>query len=102
VSATLSDTSRLARRILLAVKPREAVAGLHGKDWLVVLDEVCDRPLFANGFGELLESGQYQRDPQVNPADIDALFDIMDELIRSSGKGFKRSSSSIVSSSKGA
>ncbi|MFT4727154.1 MAG: hypothetical protein ACI9UN_001649 [Granulosicoccus sp.] len=96
VSATLSDTSRLARRILLAVKPRETVANLHGNDWLLALDEVCERPLFANGFGKLLESGQYQRDPQVNPADIDALLDAMEELIRSAARGFKQPSPSIV------
>jgi membrane protein implicated in regulation of membrane protease activity len=95
VSTTLGDTSRLARRILLAVKPREAVASLHGNDWLVALDEVCERPLFVNGFGKLLESGQYQRNPQVNPADIDALLDAMEELIRSAGRGFKRPSSFI-------
>lgn len=86
VSATLADTSRLARRILLAVKPREAVAAVQGKDWLVALDEICDRPLFAKGFGQLIESGQYQRDPKVNPADLDALLDAMEELISSAGK----------------
>jgi hypothetical protein len=101
VSTTLSDTSRLARRILLVVKPREDVASLHGNDWLVALDEVCQRPLFANGFGRLLESGQYQRDPRVNPTDMDALLDAVEELIRSSGRGLKRPSSPIDGSSKG-
>lgn len=102
VSVTLSDTSRLARRILLAVKPREAVASLHGNDWLEALDDVCERPLFANGFGKLLELGQYQRDPQVTPADLDALLDAMAELIRSSGKGLKRAPSSLNDSVRGA
>jgi len=101
-SVTLSDTSRLARRILLVVKPREAVAGLHGNDWLVALDEICERPLFAQGFGKLLELQQYQRDPQVSPADLESLLDSMAELIRSSGKGFKRQPSSLNRSGKGA
>lgn len=100
MSTTLSDTSRLARQILLAVKPREAVASLHGNDWLMALDDICERPLFAKGFGKLLETGPYQRDPQVNPADLSALLDAMDELIRSSGKGFKRSSSTLHASVK--
>lgn len=102
VSVTLSDTSRLARRVLLVVKPREAVASLHGNDWLEALDDVCERPLFANGFGKLLELGQYQRDPQVNPADLDALLDAMAELIHSAGKEFKRSSSPLDDSVTGA
>jgi hypothetical protein len=102
VSVTLSDTSRLARRILLAIKPRETVASLHGKEWLLVLDDVCERPLFASGFGKLLESGQYQRDPQVNLADLDALLDAMEELIRSAGRGFKQPSPSIVAPRMGA
>lgn len=100
VSATLADMSRLARRILLRVKPRETVASLHGNDWLVALDELCERPLFANGFGSLLESGQYQRDPKVKPADMDSLFDAMEELIRSSGKVFKQTTASGVASRK--
>ena len=100
VSATLADSSRLARQVLLAVKPREAVANLHGNDWLLALDDVCQRPLFASGFGQLLESTQYQRDPQINPADLDALLDAMEELIRSSGKVVRPSSSSIDASGK--
>lgn len=102
VSTTLSDTSRLARRILLAVRARESVASVHGSDWLVVLDEVCERPLFANGFGKLLESAQYQRDPQVNPADVDALLDAVEELIRSSRKRLRQSSPSTDGSRLGA
>lgn len=80
---TLADTSRLARKLLLVSKPRDQVASLNGADWLQALDEICDRPLFAEGFGKLLLSNQYQRDPKVNPSDIDALLDAMDELIHS-------------------
>lgn len=84
VATTLADTSRLARKLLLLSKPREEVAALHGSDWLQALDDVCDRPLFAEGFGKLLLSNQYQKDPKVNPSDLNALLDAMDELIQSS------------------
>ena len=82
VSQTLAGTSRLARKILLVVHDRETVASLHGKPWLEALDAVCARPLFVEGFGQLLETGPYQREPQVNPQDLDALLDAMDELIK--------------------
>lgn len=83
VGTTLADTSRLARKILLLTKPREQVASLHGNEWLEALDGICDRPLFADGFGKLLVSYQYQKEPKVNPSDLDALLDSMDELIHS-------------------
>lgn len=82
---TLSDTSRLARRVLLASHLREDVAALQGQAWLDALDTVCKRPLFATGFGRLLEAGPYQRDPQVTHQDLASLLDAMDVLIRSAG-----------------
>ncbi len=88
-SITLSDTSKLARRVLLKTKGRQAVASLHGAEWLKALDDVAGRSLFADGFGSLLESSQYQRDPHVNPSDLHSLMDAMDELIRSSARSFK-------------
>ena len=89
VGTTLADTSRLARKILLLTKPREQVASLHGVEWLQALDGICDRPLFADGFGKLLVSYQYQKDPKVNPSDLDALLDSMDELIHSAARYVK-------------
>jgi len=88
-SITLSDTSKLARRVLLKTQGRQAVASLHGTEWLQALDDVAGRPLFADGFGRLLESSQYQRDPHVNPSDLHSLMDAMDELIRSSAQSIK-------------
>lgn len=82
VADTLAETSRLARRILMAIKGRESVASLHGKPWLEALDSVCEQPVFANGFGQLLETGPYQRDPQVSERDLEALLDAMESLIR--------------------
>lgn len=89
VARSLAGCSRLARQVLLASHPREAVAGLQGEAWLRALDETCQRPVFANGFGCLLETGPYQRDPKVSPHDLDALFDAMDELIRGAAQ-YKR------------
>lgn len=81
VTQTLADSSRLARRVLLVANEREEVASLQGKPWLEALDTVCGQPLFVNGFGRLLESGPYQRDPQVSTDDLDSLLDAIDELI---------------------
>lgn len=86
VSQTLSDCSRLARRILLSVHGREEIAGLQGREWLDALDGVTGRPLFGAGFGKLLEAGPYQRNPQVGQHDLDSLFDAIEELIRGAGR----------------
>lgn len=86
VAQTLADTSRLTRRVLLVAQPREDVASLHGDAWLEMLDRVCRKPLFSNGFGRLLEAGPYQRAPSVSEADLNALFEAVDELITSASR----------------
>lgn len=83
---SLSDCSRLCRRILLSVQGREQVAGLQGQAWLVALDRVTGRSLFAGGFGRLLEAGPYQREPEVAQHDLESLFDAIDELIQAAGR----------------
>ncbi len=83
VSSTLADCSQLARRVLLIVHEREDIAGLQGMPWLDALDDVCQQPLFAQGFGRLLEAAPYQRDPQISQHDLESLFDAVEELIRS-------------------
>lgn len=86
VSSTLADCSQLARRVLLIVHDREDIAGLQGRPWLDALDEVCQQPLFAQGFGRLLEAAPYQRDPQISQHDLGSLFDAIEELIRSAAR----------------
>ncbi len=86
VAQTLADTSRLARRVLLAARPRTEIASLHGEAWLEMLDQVCHKPLFSTGFGRLLEAGPYQREPTVSSTDLNALFEAMDDLIASAHK----------------
>lgn len=86
VSSTLADCSQLARRVLLVVHDREEIAGLQGTAWLEALDDVCQQPLFAQGFGRLLEAAPYQRDPQISQHDLESLFDAIEELIRSAAR----------------
>ena len=86
VNQTLSECSKLARRVLLSVLGREQVAALHGRAWLDALDAVTGRALFAAGFGKLLETGPYQRAPEVEQHDLDSLFDAIEELIRAAGR----------------
>ena len=86
VAQTLADTSRLTRRIMLVAQPRLEVASLHGDEWLEMLDRVCRKPLFSNGFGRLLETGPYQREPTVSEPDLNSLFEAVDELINSASR----------------
>lgn len=90
VNKTLADTSRLARQLLLVAKPRQDVANLHGQAWLQALDDVCTQPLFVTGFGQLLDSGPYQRDPQVNASDLGSLLDAMEELIKGTARNARQ------------
>jgi len=90
VSQTLSDTSKLARQVLMVARGRHAVAQLHGKPWLTALDELCGRALFVEGFGRLLETGPYQRSPDVKLEDLHSLLDAMDELISAAVRQSKK------------
>lgn len=90
VAQTLSATSKLIRRVVLAVRPRAAVAPLQGEAWLQELDDICGNSLFSEGFGKLLEQGPYQRDPKLGKDDLNALMDVVNTLIKSAGKEFSR------------
>lgn len=85
---TLSRCSALARQVVLAVDRRESVAALHGDAWLEKLDEICARPEFARGIGQLLLDQPYKKQPTVAKQDLNALLDSMTVLIKSS-KGYR-------------
>lgn len=86
VSDSLSGVSRLVRRVALAARPREDVASLQGDAWLTVLDDIGGNSQFSNGFGQLLEQGPYQPDPQLDDHDLEALMDVVAQLIDSAEK----------------
>lgn len=86
VSDSLSGVSRLVRRVALAARPREDVASLQGDAWLAALDDIAGNSLFRNGFGQLLEQGPYQPDPQLDEHDLEALMDVVAQLIDSAEK----------------
>lgn len=79
----LSSCSELARQVVLAVDQREQVAQLHGEPWLEKLDDICGRPEFSQGIGQLLLDQPYQKQPAVAKQDLDALLDSMQVLIKS-------------------
>jgi len=83
---TLSRCSELARQIVLAVDHRENVSYLHGEDWLTKLDEICTRPEFSQGIGQLLLDQPYQKQPVVAEQDLQALFDSMQVLVNSASR----------------
>lgn len=80
---TIARCSQLARQVVLAVDQREQVAALHGNDWLNKLDDVCGRPEFSNGIGQLLVDQPYRKSPSVQEQDLNALLDSMKVLIKS-------------------
>ena len=84
-SKTLSSASTLVRRVALVARPRFDVASVHGEPWLDLLDDICGKPLFKDGFGRLLVSGPYQADPSIGDDDLNALLDVVAELIKSAG-----------------
>lgn len=86
VADSLSAVSRLARRVLLAARPRTDVAGLHGEQWMKELDSLCGRDLFTHGYGQMIEAGPYQRQPDIKVSDLQGLFDVMNELINAAGQ----------------
>lgn len=94
VNQTLSAASKLTRQVVLAVRPRTDVASLHGQAWLAELDSVCGKPLFADGYGNLLELGPYQRTPQIAQHDLDELLDVVDVLIDSAASQYRKSGTS--------
>lgn len=93
VAQTLSGTSKLIRRVVLAVRPRHNVAALEGQAWLAELDDICGKSVFSDGFGKLLEYGPYQRQPEIGKHDLNALMDVVGSLIDSAGREFSRGAS---------
>lgn len=83
VRESLASLSILARRVALAARPRAQVASLQGRAWLQELDTICGKPLFMSGYGKLLDQGPYQPETQLDRKDLDALFDVVEELIQS-------------------
>lgn len=86
----LSRCSILARQVVLSVDQRESVAALHGDDWLAKLDDICARPEFSQGIGQLLLDQPYRKQPMVAKQDLDALLDSMQVLIKSASS-YRRS-----------
>ncbi len=86
VADSLSGLSRLVRRVALMARPRAEVAALQGGAWLDVLDEICGKQVFRNGYGQLLEHGPYQPSPELSANDLHALMDVVAILIDAAGK----------------
>lgn len=74
LAATGNDAARIAtllRRTALAAFPREAVAGLHGTDWLAFLDKTFSGSGFSDGPGQILLTAPYrQSETNANVTDL--------------------------------
>lgn len=60
----VQDLSILLRRTGMSYGSRQQAAALIGNDWTNHLDALTDKPFFAPKFGQLLSTGQYQRQPE--------------------------------------
>jgi len=90
-TAILTRCSELARQVVLAVDQREQVAHLHGDAWLAKLDDICARPEFSQGMGQLLLDRPYQKQPSVAKRDLDELLESMQVLVNSAKRYTARS-----------
>ncbi|MDQ6961922.1 MAG: DUF4381 domain-containing protein [Mariprofundaceae bacterium] len=67
----MQDMSIMMRRVCLRYFPAEEVASLHGKAWLMWLDQSTDGQVcFSSGIGQSLESGPYNRQQDVEVKEL--------------------------------
>jgi hypothetical protein len=57
----LVELSKLMRRVAMSNLPRDKVAGLTGRDWLLFLDHSVQGALFSDGIGQLLAAAPYRK-----------------------------------------
>jgi len=69
-AALASDLSILLKRIALAHKPRDQVAGLTGEDWLRFLDRGLGDLSFSQGVGQVLKEGPYAPRCEIDAANL--------------------------------
>lgn len=72
-----AELSALLRRAAMIRHPRQRVAGLTGRDWLVFLDDEQHR--FSEGVGACLATAPYTRSAH---ADVDALLELCETWLR--------------------
>ena len=77
----VADASVLARRSLLAIRPREEIASLTGERWLQALDAASGGSAFTEGQGQRLAHGPYERAPSATADELGALLDAVATLI---------------------
>ena len=82
----LADASVLARRTLLAVRPRADVAGLNGRAWLEALDAAGGGTRFTTGPARALASAPFERAPEVSRDAVAEVVDALDELVTALGR----------------
>ncbi len=84
--ATAADTVRqlsvLLRRACITYFPRSDVASLTGDAWLQFLDSKSREKRFSEDIGSLLISAPYQPDSEIDKADIQTLFELIERELQ--------------------
>ncbi len=75
----IADLSGLLRRVAIYCFPRQAIAGLTGKAWLLFLNDTGRTQDFTRDAGELLVTAAYRRAQDVNP---EKLFVLVENWIK--------------------
>ena len=66
----IRELSALLRRTAISACKRDDAAALTGRDWLAFLDTAMDGQPFSEGAGQVLASGPYQPETEIESAEL--------------------------------
>jgi len=74
-AAVIAALSSLLKRAALSFYPREKVAKLQGKEWLLFLDKTSNTNAFTQGVGRVFMIGPYQTQSEYNVEELTLLIE---------------------------
>ena len=83
---SLAALSVLCRRVSMVALPRGAIASVHGDAWLTALDRLATTSCFSDMPARLLATHAYQREPDIDSVELEAIADCVEHLIRAVAK----------------
>ena len=83
----MAQVARILRRVALVSFPRNNVAPLIGRDWLLFLDQTGGAGQFVDGPGRWLSTAPYVADCEVPPEDRRRVAELSRHWIRTHREG---------------